>query len=38
MAEVVESQDEADTPLHLACAYQQLPTIELLLKAAQGAC
>eukprot|EP00439_Symbiodinium_sp_Y106_P039089 s351_g4.t1 len=25
--------DEADTPLHLACGYQQLPTIELLLKA-----
>eukprot|EP00435_Cladocopium_sp_Y103_P061158 s468_g22.t2 len=26
--------DEADTPLHLACCYQQLPTIELLLQAA----
>ncbi|CAE7336463.1 ANK3 [Symbiodinium natans] len=26
--------DEADTPLHLACCYQQLPTIRLLLKAA----
>jgi hypothetical protein len=25
-------KDEADTPLHLACCYQQLPTIELLLQ------
>ena len=25
-------KDEADTPLHLACCYQQLPTIELLLE------
>lgn len=28
-------KDEADTPLHLACCYQQLETIELLLQAAR---
>lgn len=31
-AEADRLEDEADTPLHLACCYQQLQTVELLLQ------